>query len=174
MALIATSSYNRMMQPNYEQQLYEWLWEMMLTLRLHPADLPMPVMQFTQQLPDEDELQGNTLHASRFEVIKQVTFINVIFPSIASGEARPGFASLVKSLSKETLDLANENSLASTTRAIKAGGQLACYAAIAMTTIGIRLVHRFSLLLREFSPCTSCHGITFHTSRLVKSLKEHA
>jgi len=59
-----------MMQPNYEQQLYEWLWEMMLTLRLHPADLPMPVMQFTQQLPNEEELQGNTLHASRFEVIK--------------------------------------------------------------------------------------------------------
>lgn len=57
-ALIATSSYNRMMQPNYEQQLYEWLWEMMLTLRLHPADLPMPVMQFTQQLPNEEELEG--------------------------------------------------------------------------------------------------------------------
>lgn len=57
-ALIATSSYNRMMQPNYEQQLYEWLWEVMLTLRLHPADLPMPVMQLTQQLPNEDELQG--------------------------------------------------------------------------------------------------------------------
>ena len=57
-ALIATSSYNRMMQPNYEQQLYEWLWEMMLTLRLHPADLPMPVMQFTRQLPIEEELEG--------------------------------------------------------------------------------------------------------------------
>lgn len=103
-----------------------------------------------------------------------MSWFNAIFPSIASGEARPGFASLVKSLSKETLELANENSLASMTRAIKAGGQLACYAAIAMTTIGIRLVHRFSLLLREISPCTSCHGITFHTSRLVKSLKEHA
>ena len=65
-----------------------------------------------------------------------------------SGEARPGFASLVKSLSKETLELANENSLASTTHAIKAGGQLACYAAIAMSTIGTRLVltslHYFS------------------------------
>ena len=47
------------MQPNYEQQLYEWLWEVMLCLRLHPADLPMPVMQFTQQLPNEDELQGD-------------------------------------------------------------------------------------------------------------------
>lgn len=57
-ALIATSSYNRMMQPNYEQQLYEWLWEMMLTLRLHSADLPMPVMQFTRQLPIEEELEG--------------------------------------------------------------------------------------------------------------------
>jgi len=57
-ALIATSSYNRMMQPNYEQQLYEWLWEMMLTLRLHTADLPMPVMQLTRQLPNEEELEG--------------------------------------------------------------------------------------------------------------------
>lgn len=57
-ALIATSSYNRMMQPNYEQQLYEWVWEMMLTLRLHLADLPMPVMQFTRQLPNEEELEG--------------------------------------------------------------------------------------------------------------------
>lgn len=47
-----------MMQPNYEQQLYEWLWEMMLTLRFHPADLPMPVMQLTQQLPNEEELEG--------------------------------------------------------------------------------------------------------------------
>ncbi|KAJ7394035.1 Ectopic P granules protein 5 [Desmophyllum pertusum] len=110
-ALIATSSYNRMMQPNYEQQLYEWLWEVMLTLRLHPADLPMPVMQFTQQLPNEEELQ-------------------------ASGEAGPGFASLVKSLSKETLELANENAFSSMTHAIKARGQLACYAAIAMTNIG--------------------------------------
>lgn len=60
-ALIATASYNRMMQPNYEQQLYEWLWEVMLTLRLHPADLPMPVMQLTQQLPHEEELQGAVL-----------------------------------------------------------------------------------------------------------------
>jgi len=32
----------------------------MLTLRLHPADLPVPVMQFTQQLSHE-ELQGNEL-----------------------------------------------------------------------------------------------------------------
>lgn len=57
-ALIATASYNRMMQPNYEQQLYEWLWEVMLTLRLHPADLPMPVMQFTQQILRQGELLG--------------------------------------------------------------------------------------------------------------------
>lgn len=66
-----------MMQPNYEQQLYGWLWEMMLTLRLHPADLPMPVMQFTQQLPNEEELQGtcNTLHAQRFEMINMQAFI---------------------------------------------------------------------------------------------------
>jgi len=47
----------------------------------------------------------------------------------------------VKSLSKETLELVNENSLASMTHAIKAGGQLACYAAIAMTTVGARLVY---------------------------------
>ena len=53
-----------MMQPNYEQQLYEWLWEVMLTLRLHPADLPMPVMQFTQQLPHKEELQGIELSLS--------------------------------------------------------------------------------------------------------------
>lgn len=46
------------MQPNYEQQLYDWLWEVMLSLRLHPADLPTPVMQFTQRLPNEDELEG--------------------------------------------------------------------------------------------------------------------
>jgi len=59
-AQIAAASYNRMTQPNYEQQLYEWLWEVMLTLRLHPADLPVPVMQFTQQLSHE-ELQGNEL-----------------------------------------------------------------------------------------------------------------
>lgn len=59
MAQIATASYNRMMQPNYEQQLYDWLWEVMLVLRLHAADLPTPVMQFTQQqLPLQDELQG--------------------------------------------------------------------------------------------------------------------
>lgn len=55
----------------------------------------------------------------------------------------------MKSLSKETLELANENSLASMTHAIKAGGQLACYTAIAMTTIGTRLVH-FSLLFFPF------------------------
>ena len=59
MAQIASASYNRMMQPNYEQQLYDWLWEVMLVLRLHAADLPTPVMQFTQrQLPLQDELQG--------------------------------------------------------------------------------------------------------------------
>lgn len=81
----------------------------------------------------------NDKHASfRYEL--EIYFNQISF-SIASGEARPGFASLVKSLSKETLELANENSLASTTHAIKAGGQLACYAAIAMTTIGTRLVH---------------------------------
>ncbi|CAH3172967.1 unnamed protein product, partial [Porites evermanni] len=112
MAQIATASYNRMTQPNYEQQLYDWLWEVMLVLRLHAADLPTPVMQFTQQqLPLQDELQ-------------------------ASEEAGPGFSSLVKSLSKETLELVNENVLASMIHAIKAGGQLACYAAMAMTTIG--------------------------------------
>ena len=61
-AQIAATSYNRMMQPNYEQQLYDWLWEVMLILRLHPADLPMPVMQFTQQLPHEEELQGAVLY----------------------------------------------------------------------------------------------------------------
>ena len=69
-------------------------------------------------------------------------YFNLISLSIASGEACPGFASLVKSLSKEPLELANENSLASTTHAIKAGGQLACYAATAMTTISTRLVYR--------------------------------
>lgn len=59
---------------------------------------------------------------------------------LASEEAGPGFSSLVKSLSKETLELVNENVLASMIHAIKAGGQLACYAALAMTTIGTRLV----------------------------------
>lgn len=57
--MIATTSYNRLMQPNYEQQLYDWLWEVMLSLRLHPADLPTPVMQFSQRLPNEDELEGD-------------------------------------------------------------------------------------------------------------------
>nr|XP_058943375.1 ectopic P granules protein 5 homolog [Pocillopora verrucosa] len=109
--LIATTSYNRLMQPNYEQQLYDWLWEVTLSLRLHPADLPTPVIQFTQRLPNEDELE-------------------------ASEEGGPGFASLVKSLSKETLVLPNESSLSSMTHAIKASGQLASYAAVAMTTIG--------------------------------------
>lgn len=111
MTLVAAASYNRMMQPNYEQQLYDWLWEVMLTLRLHPGDLPVPVMQFTQQAPQGEELQGGE-------------------------EESPGFSSLVKSLSKGTLDLAFENALTSMTHAIKAGGQLACYAAIAMTSIG--------------------------------------
>ena len=77
-----------------------------------------------------------------------------------SGEARPGFASLVKSLSKETLELANENSLASTTRAIKAGGQLACYAAIAMSTIGTRLVHT-CISLRYFSSFSIRHVLIY-------------
>ena len=77
-------------------------------------------------------------------------YFNQIFLYIASGEARTGFASLVKSLSKETVELANENSLASTTHAIKAGGQLACYAAIAMTTIGTRLVNRSPLFFLPF------------------------
>lgn len=60
------------------------------------------------------------------------------FSFIASDEAGTGFASLVKSLSKETLELANENALASMTHAIKAGGPLACYAAIVMTNVGTR------------------------------------
>ena len=67
-ALIATASYNRMMQPNYEQQLYEWLWEVMLTLRLHPVDLPMPVMQFTQQILRQEELSGEEFRV-RFYVL---------------------------------------------------------------------------------------------------------
>ena len=44
----------------------------------------------------------------------------------------------MKSLSKETLVLPNESSLSSMTHAIKASGQLASYAAVAMTTIGTR------------------------------------
>lgn len=55
-------------------------------------------------------------------------------------EESSGFSSLVKALSKETLVLSFENALTSMTHAIKAGGQLACYAAIAMTSIGTRLV----------------------------------
>lgn len=55
---MAAMSYNRMVHPNYEQQLYDWLWEVMLTLRLHPADLPTPVVQFAQRLPSGEELQG--------------------------------------------------------------------------------------------------------------------
>ena len=56
--MLAASSYSRMTQPGYEQQVYDWLWEVMLILRLHAADLPTPVMQFTQALPNEEELQG--------------------------------------------------------------------------------------------------------------------
>lgn len=55
-------------------------------------------------------------------------------------EESSGFCSLVKALSKETLVLSFENALTSMTHAINAGGQLACYAAIAMTSIGTRLV----------------------------------
>ena len=47
-----------MMHPNYEQQLYNWLWEAMLSLRLHAADLPTPAMQLAQRLPSGEELQG--------------------------------------------------------------------------------------------------------------------
>ena len=55
---MATMSYNRMMHPNFEQQLYNWLWEAMLSLRLHAADLPTPAMQLAQRLPSGEELQG--------------------------------------------------------------------------------------------------------------------
>lgn len=61
-----------------------------------------------------------------------------LFVLTASEEGGPGFASLVKSLSKETLVLPNESSLSSMTHAIKASGQLASYTAVAMTTIGTR------------------------------------
>ena len=73
MAQIATASYNRMTQPNYEQQLYDWLWEVMLVLRLHAADLPTPVMQFTQQqLPLQDELQG--INVPSFAILQRSDF----------------------------------------------------------------------------------------------------
>lgn len=59
-ALIATSSFNRLTQPNCEQQLFDWLWETMLSLRLHGSDLPVPLT--TQQTADsQDHTQGEQL-----------------------------------------------------------------------------------------------------------------
>ncbi|EDO32943.1 predicted protein [Nematostella vectensis] len=56
---IATSSYNRLMQQNHEQTLYDWLWEVALQLRLHETDLPAPVMGFRQQThPIDRTLEG--------------------------------------------------------------------------------------------------------------------
>ena len=86
-------------------------------------------------------MERNNPTREKKEDIRILLSNELIFPFIASGEAGPGFASLVKSLSKETLELANENAFSSMTHAIKARGQLACYAAIAMTNIGTRLVH---------------------------------
>ncbi|XP_048581759.1 ectopic P granules protein 5 homolog isoform X2 [Nematostella vectensis] len=109
---IATSSYNRLMQQNHEQTLYDWLWEVALQLRLHETDLPAPVMGFRQQTHPIDR-------------------------TLEDQSADAGFAGLTRMLScDEPMDLFSEHSLVNVVNGVKAKGPLASYVALSMTTIG--------------------------------------
>lgn len=67
--LIAASSYSRLMQQNEEQVFADWLWEVMLLLRLHDNDQPVPVMGRRSRSGALSRNQG--IEQSNFFVMKK-------------------------------------------------------------------------------------------------------
>ena len=55
---IAASSYSKLVQQSEEQQLADWLWEVMMSLRLHDSDMPTPVLGTTESAETGDQSQG--------------------------------------------------------------------------------------------------------------------
>jgi hypothetical protein len=62
---VATHPYQRLMQHFTDQELYKWLWEVVMFLHLHQVECPTTVMEFTNT-PSTSATEETGIHVFWF------------------------------------------------------------------------------------------------------------
>ncbi|XP_028402357.1 ectopic P granules protein 5 homolog [Dendronephthya gigantea] len=140
---VATHPYQRILQHFTDQELYKWLWEVVMFLHLHQVECPPTVMEFT-----------NTASTSNAE------------QSVTSSYDKSEF---FKNLSKpEPLDLDTDEALVNVLTSANKDGPLACFVALQLSTYG-HDPHKISDVGLTYMSVILDEGHVFPTCRIIEN-----